>query len=97
MTQETTDNGHLNGRQHPRQDLNVAAELLYDELSALPWFVAVEPDEAGKRLILEAKDMPAALAWIDKRDWFGWRLEVRKSRCLFRRTEILAAKMSPKE
>lgn len=64
----------------PRTDLHAAAELLWGELVGYPWFVGLERDELGGKLVVEVKDLNAAASWCGGRDWFGWRIDIRKGK-----------------
>lgn len=67
----------------PRGDVYLAAELLYGELRLLPWFAALVVDEEGRTLVMESHDLAAAQAWSG-REWFGWRVDVRRGRAVAR-------------
>ena len=78
-------NGSLNGRAPRDDDIDAAAELLYEALAMQPWFVGVITDHAARRLMIETRDLKTALAWAEGwPDWLGYALEVHKSRWALR-------------
>lgn len=70
----------LNGQAPPADDLHAAAKLLYSALKVYPWFAAVEIDEIGGKLVIEALDERQANAWIGNGSYFGFKVDVRRAR-----------------
>lgn len=70
-------------------DIHRAAASLFEELSALPWFVGVEIDEAAGTLIVEHNDQDAAIAW-GKSEYAGFAVEVREGKALVHRGKARA-------
>ena len=68
----------LNGSIRPREDISLAAQLLYQELAPFPWFTGIVTGE--NVLIVEVKRVEQAREV--PRDFFGWRIEVRRNQAI---------------
>ena len=68
----------------PQPSLDDAADMLYQALASLPWFVGIERDHVAGRLIVEARHLGPANQW-NKNGWCGWPVTVRLGRAVVRR------------